>query len=152
MSWIKGPKDFWSGMLFMAFGLIAVAVSSGYRMGIAARMGPGYFPRGLGVLLLILGAIIALRGLRSKGEPVPAFVVRPLVFVLGTVIVFGLVIPWTGVVLGTLFLIFVASFASHEFRWKEALVAGILLATAAVLVFIVGLKLQLPIWPWPWNQ
>jgi len=39
MSWIKGPKDFWSGMLFMAFGLIAVAVSSGYRMGIAARMG-----------------------------------------------------------------------------------------------------------------
>jgi hypothetical protein len=65
MSWIKGPKDFWSGMLFMAFGLIAVAVSSGYRMGIAARMGPGYFPRGLGVLLLILGAIIALRGLRS---------------------------------------------------------------------------------------
>ena len=65
---------------------------------------------------------------------------------------FGLVIPWSGVVVGTLFLIFVASFASHEFRWKEALAAGVLLAGAAVLVFIVGLQLQLPIWPWPWNQ
>jgi hypothetical protein len=152
MGWIKAPKDFWSGVVFMTFGAIALAVSSGYRMGTAARMGPGYFPRALGALLLILGAIIAVRGMRTKGEPLPAFVLRPLVFVLGTVVVFGLVIPWTGVVVGTLFLIFVASFASHEFRWKEALVAGVLLAAAAVLVFIVGLKLQLPIWPWPWNQ
>ncbi|MEP7062145.1 MAG: tripartite tricarboxylate transporter TctB family protein [Betaproteobacteria bacterium] len=152
MGWIKGPKDFWSGVVFMTFGAIALVVSSTYRMGTAARMGPGYFPRALGALLLILGAIIAVRGLRSKGEPLPAFVLRPLVFVLGTVVVFGLVVPWSGVVLGTLFLIFVSSYASHEFRWKEAVVSGVLLAAAAVLVFIVGLQLQLPIWPWPWNQ
>ena len=149
---IQGPKDFWSGVLFMTFGIVALVVSSGYRMGTAARMGPGYFPRGLGVLLVVLGAVVALRGMRSKGESIPAFVLRPLIFVLGTVVIFGLVIPWTGVVLGTVFLIFVSSIASHEFRWRDALISGILLAVAAVLVFIVGLQLQLPIWPWPWNQ
>ena len=73
MGWIKAPKDFWSGVVFMTFGAIALAVSSGYRMGTAARMGPGYFPRVLGMLLIVLGAIIALRATRTKGGPVPPF-------------------------------------------------------------------------------
>ncbi|MBS0319836.1 MAG: hypothetical protein JSR18_04780, partial [Proteobacteria bacterium] len=63
-----------------------------------------------------------------------------------------IVVPWTGVLAGTLFLIFVTSMASHEFRWREALIAGIVLAVMAVGVFIVGLKLQLPIWPAPFYE
>ena len=152
MNRMKNPKDFWAGMLFIAFGVLAVIVSSGYTMGTAARMGPGYFPRGLGGLLVVLGALVALRGLRVDGEPVPRFYARPLFFVLGTVIVFGLVVPYTGVILGTIFLIFASSYASHEFRWGDALIGGIVLAALAVGVFIIGLKLQLPMWPWPWNQ
>lgn len=152
MTWMKDPKEFWSGVLFMVFGVFALVVSSGYAMGTAARMGPGYFPRALGGLLVIIGALVSLRGMRVEGESVPRFYLRPLVFVLGTVVVFGIVIPYTGVILGTLLLIFCSSMASHEFSWKSALVSGILLAVAAVLIFIVGLKLQLPIWPWPWNQ
>jgi hypothetical protein len=58
----------------------------------------------------------------------------------------------TGVVLGTILLIFVTSYASHEFGWKAAIISGVALAITSVLVFIVGLKLVLPIWPWPWNQ
>ncbi|HEY7902007.1 MAG TPA: tripartite tricarboxylate transporter TctB family protein [Casimicrobiaceae bacterium] len=152
MGWVRSPKDFWSGVLFVTFGIIAIAVSGGYHMGSAARMGPGYFPRGLGWLLVILGAVVAARGVRVTGSPLAAFKARPIVFVLGTVVVFGLAIPYSGVVLGTVLLIFVTSIASHEFRWREALASGILLACAAVLVFIIGLKLQLPVWPWPWNR
>ena len=152
MGWVRSPKDFWAGILFITFGIVAIAVSSGYSMGTAARMGPGYFPRGLGGLLVVLGALVALRGIRVPGPAIPAFRARALVFVLGTVVVFGIAVPWTGVILGTVLLIFVTSFASHEFRWQAALTSGIVLAIAAVLVFIVGLKLQLPIWPWPFNR
>jgi riboflavin transporter FmnP len=52
-----------------------------------------------------------------------------------------------GVAISTVVLIIAASAASREFRPKEALIAGVLLATLAVGVFVVGLKLQLPIWP-----
>jgi hypothetical protein len=52
-----------------------------------------------------------------------------------------------GLALSTVILIVLASAASTELRWKEALVSGLLLATLAVGVFIIGLKLQLPIWP-----
>ena len=86
MGWVRSPKDFWSGVLFIAFGIVAIAVSGGYHMGTAARMGPGYFPRGLGWMLVILGAFVAARGVRVMGAPVAAFKARPIVFVLGAVV------------------------------------------------------------------
>ena len=152
MGWVRSPKDFWAGVLFVTVGIAAIVVSSGYTMGTAARMGPGYFPRGLGGLLVALGVVIALRGVRIAGPAIPRFHWRPIVFVLVAVVAFGLTLPVTGVVLGTILLIFVTSYASHEFGWKAAIISGVALAITSVLVFIVGLKLVLPIWPWPWNQ
>ena len=147
MQWIRHPKDFWSGVMFIAIGAAAIAISSTYPLGTAARMGPGYFPRMLGILLMVLGALLALRALRTTGAKLPGWRARPLIFVLGTVVVFGIIVHYVGVFLGTIFLIVGSSAASHEFRPKEALIAGILLAVLAVGVFIIGLKLQLPIWP-----
>ncbi|MCC6870733.1 MAG: tripartite tricarboxylate transporter TctB family protein, partial [Burkholderiales bacterium] len=53
---IRNPKDFWAGILFIALGIFAITVGSNYTLGSAARMGPGYFPRILGILLIVLGA------------------------------------------------------------------------------------------------
>lgn len=147
MHLIKGPKDFWAGILFVALGIFAIAVGSGYTLGTAARMGPGYFPRILGILLIGLGAIIALQGLRVPGEAVPRWHWRPTLVVLGSVVVFGLVVDKVGMAIGTVLLIVGASAASHEFRPKEAIVAGVLLSALACGVFIVALGVQLPIWP-----
>jgi len=147
MQWIRHPKDFWSGVLFIAIGLAAIGISSTYPLGTAARMGPGYFPRMLGILLMVLGTVLALRALRSTGGSLAKWKLRPLVFVLGSVVVFGIIVHYVGVMLGTIFLIVGASAASHEFRPKESVIAGILLAALAVGVFIIGLKLQLPTWP-----
>ncbi len=66
---------------------------------------------------------------------------------LGSVAVFGMIVNYAGVVVSTIFLIVAASAASHEFRWRESIVAGVALAALAVGVFVIGLKLQLPIWP-----
>ena len=118
-----------------------------YALGTAARMGPGYFPRILGLLLIALGLALALRALRLDGSPIPRFVWRPLLVVLGSVLAFGLMVNHVGVVVSTIFLIVAASAASHEFRLRESLISGVALAALAVGVFVIGLKLQLPIWP-----
>ena len=144
---IRNPRDFWSGVLFTLLGVGALAIGSKYTLGTAARMGPGYFPRILGILLIVLGVAIALRALRVRGEAMPRFRLRPLVVVLGSVVLFGAIVRPLGVALSTVILIVVASAASSEFRPRESLVAGLLLAALAVGVFVVGLQLQLPIWP-----
>ena len=144
---IHNPRDFWSGVLFTLLGVGALVIGSKYTLGTAARMGPGYFPRILGILLIVLGVVIALRALRVRGEAMPRFRLRPLVVVLGSVVLFGLIVRPLGVALSTVILIVVASAASSEFRPREALVSGLLLAALAVGVFVIGLQLQLPIWP-----
>ena len=53
---IREPKDFWAGVMFFAFGVAAIVIGTAYPVGTAARMGPGYFPRILGILLIVLGA------------------------------------------------------------------------------------------------
>jgi putative tricarboxylic transport membrane protein len=147
LEFIRNPKDFWAGVLFIGLGIAAIAVGSKYNLGTAARMGPGYFPRILGLLLLLLGTIIAVRGLRTDGERVPSWKWRPTLVVLLSVVGFGLIMAKVGMAISTVLLIVAASAASHEFRPKEALVAGVLLAALSVGVFIVGLHVQLPIWP-----
>ena len=147
MKHIGHPKDFWSGLLFVAIGAFALLYGSKYTIGTAARMGPGYFPRILGILMVVLGAVLALRSLRAKGDPVPAFRWRPTLLVLASVVLFGAVVKLLGMAISTVLLILVASAASHEFRAKEAVISGVALAVLAVGVFVIGLNLQLPIWP-----
>lgn len=144
---IRHPKDFWAGVLFVAIGLAAIVYGARYTLGVAARMGPGYFPRILGILLIVLGGIVALRALYVPGARVPRFHWRPIVIVLGSVVLFGAIVQPLGVAVSTVILVVVASAASREFRAREALVSGIVLAALAVGVFVVGLSLQLPIWP-----
>ncbi|HYR00529.1 MAG TPA: tripartite tricarboxylate transporter TctB family protein [Casimicrobiaceae bacterium] len=147
MAFVRHPKDFLAGLLFIAFGIGAIVVGSNYALGSAARMGPGYFPRILGGLLVALGLALAVRALRLNGPPLPGWRWRPVLIVLGSVAIFGVVVNYAGVVLSTLFLIVAASAASREFRFRESVVAACVLAAAAVAVFVIGLKLQLPIWP-----
>jgi hypothetical protein len=144
---IRNPKDFWSGVLFVAIGIGTIVIGSKYTLGTAARMGPGYFPRILGILLIGLGAILALRATRTVGGPFPRFHWRPLLIVLGSVVMFGAIVRTVGVALSTVLLIVVASAASREFRPRESLLVGVVLAALAVGVFVIGLQLQLPIWP-----
>jgi hypothetical protein len=147
MAKIPRPKDFYAGLLFVAFGVFAIIVARNYPLGTAARMGPGYFPRLLGILLIVLGAALSLTALRGRGPPLPGWKWRPVSVVLLSVVAFGLVLTHAGLVLSTIGLIAVASTASREFRFKESLLSGVLLAALSVGVFVIGLKLQLPIWP-----
>jgi hypothetical protein len=147
MAKIARPKDFYAGLLFVGFGFAAIVLGSSYPLGTAARMGPGYFPRLLGILLIALGAALSLVALRGQGPPLPGWKWRPISIVLLSVVAFGLVLTHAGLVLSTIGLIVVASIASREFRFRESLISAVLLAALSVGVFVIGLKLQLPIWP-----
>lgn len=147
MSLIRNPKEFGSGCLFAGFGLAAIALGAGYPVGTAARMGPGYFPRGLGLILVVLGTILIVKSLRTAGSRIAITDVKPMLIVLGAVVLFGVTVVPLGLVLATILLIVVSSRASHEFRWKESIIASLFLAAFVVAAFSYGLKLQLPTFP-----
>ena len=144
---IRNPKDFYAGVLFMLFGLAALVIARSYPLGVAARMGPGYFPRVLGILLLGLGALLSLSGFRSTEDVLSGWRWRPLAIVLLSVGVFCLTAQWLGLVLASLTLVFISSVADEKFSWKEALLSGAIQAVAAVAVFVYGLGLPFPVWP-----
>jgi hypothetical protein len=147
MHLIRNPKDFFSGLMFMAFGLAALVLSGDYTVGVAARMGPGYFPRVLGILLLGLGGVLALGGFRTTTEERPVWRWGPLSIILLSVGVFILVGQLLGLVLASLILVLISSLASDEFNWKEALISGLIQGVVAVVVFVYGLSMPLPVWP-----
>ena len=148
MTFIKHPKDFWAGVLYIVFGATAIIIALNYPAGTAGRMGPGYFPRALGALLVALGVFLALRALRIQGAPIFFASPKPLLVVIGSVVVFGIAAPVLGLAIATVLLVIVSSTASDEFRWKEATIASVLIAAFTVVAFAWGLQLQLPVWPW----
>jgi hypothetical protein len=148
MTFIKNPKDFWAGLLYIAFGASAIVIALNYPLGSAGRMGPGYFPRALGIILIALGLVLSLRALRLQGTPMQFGSFKPLLVILASVIVFGAAAPKGGLIAATILLIIVSSVASDEFRWKEAVISSLFLAAFTWAAFAYGLKLQLPVWPW----
>jgi hypothetical protein len=88
-----------------------------------------------------------VRSLRLTGPPLPGWKWRPVLVTLGSVVMFGLIVNRAGLVISTILLIVMASAASREFRPREAVISGIVLAALVVGVFVIGLKLQLGIWP-----
>ena len=144
---IRNTRDFYAGLLFVAFGLAAFVMAQSYAVGTAARMGPGYFPRLLGVLLVGLGAVQCLIGLRARSQPGPDWHWRPLFVLLASVALFILITPWLGLVAAGLVLVFVSSAARRDFRWREALFVGAVQGVVAAALFVYGLGLPLPVWP-----
>lgn len=146
---IRSAADFWSGVMFAAFGLFFVVFAREYDMGTAARMGPAYFPTVLGGLLLVLGAGIALRALwLTTGDgTIERFHFRPLAAVLGAVVAFGLLLRPAGLMVALAVLVVVSSLGSEEFRLRDVLLLTVGLALLVLALFIWGLGLTVPVLP-----
>jgi hypothetical protein len=146
---ISSPKDFWSGLIYIFFGLSAVIIAREYGMGSALRMGPAYFPTLLGWLLAAIGAISAIRGFVIRGTPIGGFAVRPLLIVIAAALFFGFTIRGAGMVVALPILVIFSATASSRFSWKRTLLLAAGLTVFCVLVFIKGLGVPLPIvGPW----
>src|SRR3954464_14835687 len=89
---IRAPKDFWTGVMFCGFAAIAILAARGYSLGSAGKMGPGYFPLLLGIVLAAMGAILIGRSVVVDDEPVSPFHLLPLAVIAVAVCLFGLLI------------------------------------------------------------
>jgi hypothetical protein len=155
---IKSQKDFFSGLMFASVGGGFAWGATNYTIGTGARMGPGYFPILLGIFLAVLGALIMFYSLvehTEDGEPIGAFAWRPIVYILGANVVFGIFlaglpslgVPALGLIAAIYALVIIASKAGDTFVLKEVLILATVLSVGSYLAFIVLLKLQMPVWP-----
>ena len=155
---IKSQKDFFAGLMFMAAGIAFAWGATNYNIGEGARMGPGYFPLVLGILLAAIGAAVVFEALvveTEDGEKIGAFAWKPLAFIIGSNVLFGIClggipkigIPSLGLIVGIYVLTVVASMGGDEHKWKEVFILATVLAVVSYLAFIVLLKLQFPVWP-----
>lgn len=155
---IKSQKDFFSGLMFMGVGGAFAWGASNYTIGTGARMGPGYFPLVLGILLAFLGAIVTFKALVVEtvdGDKIGKFAWKPLIFIILANLVFGAMLgglpsigfPSMGLIVGIYALTFIASLAGDSFNAKEVVILATILSVFSYLAFIKLLNLQFPVWP-----
>ena len=144
---IKAPKDFWSGLMFIAFGVGFMIVARNYAMGTAVRMGPAYFPTVLGGILALIGLAIFAKSLITNGAPVPRIVLRPMTLIIVAIVLFGVFLKPLGLILCTAILIGLGALGGHEFKSKEVAILYAALVVFSVAVFVKGLGLPIPTCP-----
>ena len=155
---IKSQQDFFAGLMFLVVGGGFAWGATTYNVGTGARMGPGYFPLMLGVLLAILGAVVMFKSLvveTQDGDKIGAFAWKPLFFIIASNLLFGVLlgglpsikVPAMGMIAAIFGLTIVASLAGERFNLKEVLILSTILSIGSYLAFIVLLKLQFPVWP-----
>ncbi len=138
-------KDFLSGLMFIAFGLIALYFGQKLALGTPVRMGPGYVPRMLSLILLGLGVIICIVALVAGSEPVEKPKWKPITLVTIGVVCFALLFERAGLLPALVVLILIASLANDEFKLIEVIGNMVVLAVLCTVVFKVGLSMNISI-------
>ena len=142
---LRNNRDLIAGLLFIVLGALATVLARDYPFGTTMRMGPGYFPTLLGGILLVFGATILLRGIRSGEKVKGEWGVRPLAWITLSIVLFGFLLDRVGMVPATVVTLFAAAAAGREFRLKEVLLLAIVMTAFSVAVFSYGLKLPYPL-------
>lgn len=147
---IRSQRDFWSGLMFVALGLGFAYGALDYPSGSSESPGPGFFPYGLGLILAALGALTLLKAMTVHtvdGEPVGEIAWRPLGKIIGAVALFGISLPWLGMLIALPLLVIITARAGEEFHWREALVNAAILTFGSWAIFAWGLNLEMPLVP-----
>ena len=143
---IRNPREFWAGAIYLALAAVVLWIGRNYPQGSSARMGPGYFPAALGSILAIFGMVSVARSLLRSGEAVATFAWRPLLLVLGSVVLFGLLLDRAGVLIALPCLIVVSALASRNSRINVTSVSALVgLVAFCIVVFVKGLGVPMPL-------
>jgi hypothetical protein len=155
---IKDQRDFVAGIMFVTIGIAFAIGATRYSFGTAGRMGPGYFPLVLGLLLAFLGSIVVVKALvhqpegQAAADPWPW---KAIIFILGANILFGVLIgglpsiglPPMGLIVAIVAVTFVASLASTQWSWRNVTLLALVLVGGSYVIFVMLLRLVLPILP-----
>jgi putative tricarboxylic transport membrane protein len=142
---MRSPKDFWSGVIYVVFGSVALIIARSYSMGTALRMGPAYFPSLLAGALVFIGALAVIRSFVASGPPIGALAWRKGVFIVGSVLFFAFTVRGLGLGVALPILVISSARASSRFGWMSSIAMAAGLTVFCVLVFLKGLGVPLPL-------
>src|SRR5262245_16956549 len=147
MGRLLASKDFLAGLMYMAFGLIGLWLGRSQEVGTAAAMGAGYFPRLVCGVLIAVGAALALISLMRTGAGSERGMGRPIILVTLTCLVFAFLLRPFRLVLALAISTVLARFAGRDARPLPLLLLCLVLIVANVGIFVIALKIQIPLWP-----
>jgi hypothetical protein len=139
--------DLLAGLIFIVIGALGLWAGRDLRMGTAAMMGPGYLPLIVSGLILVIGLGVTIMGLLRSNEPLGVVRLRPLLIILVAVGGFAYAAGSLGFVVAAAWLIGVGSLADPESRLREIAASIVVLTIFGILVFIVGLGVQMQLGP-----
>ncbi len=145
----RNPKDFWTGIIYIAFGAAAIIIGCDYGMGTPRKMGPAFFPVVLSVILIVIGLISLVRSFIRPGSPIGRFAIRGIVMVTGATVLFGIIARGAGLAVALPALVIISAYASSRFQWRTSIMLAIVLTVSCILIFLKGLGIPLPVLgPW----
>lgn len=149
---------YYSAGLMLFIGVGTALGSLQYDRGTLDRMGPGYFPLLLGILLAFIGILIAVtpdstdeKHADAQPEAFGAIVrrrLRPWSAIVGSIIAFIVIGTFGGLVPATFVLIFVAALGDPKNSLKASFWLAVGVTVFAIAVFHYGLQLQFPLFSW----
>jgi len=148
---IRSPKDFWSGLVFIAIAVAFMALAARYRLGTAEKMGPGFFPIMIGIVQAGLGAILLGRSFVLDGPPLARMRLSPLAITVVAVVLFGIALDWLGLAAAITALVIVGAYADRSTRLVESVALAAALVFFSVFMFVWVLGLPLQVWPDWWT-
>lgn len=144
---VRSPRDLLAGLLFCAVAAAAIWLSRDLEYGSARHMGAGFFPRWIAILLLALGAYIALRGL-AVGGPRLERISWPLALpILASILLFAVAVTYLGLLLAVALSIAAAAGAGHGYRRAEIVLLAVGMALFCAALFVWALSLPMDLLP-----
>ncbi|KAA0677892.1 tripartite tricarboxylate transporter TctB family protein [Azospirillum brasilense] len=143
----QAPQDLAAGLLITSFGLIALWMGRDWPTGTLAYVQSGFFPRMIGMLMVLAGAVVTGRSLLSHGAALPSWGWRPLLGVTAAVLAFAGTVETLGLVSAVLILVGLGNLAGQPLRLVPLALLGGILAAGCVALFVWGLGLPLRVWP-----
>jgi hypothetical protein len=146
MSRVKDQRDFWSGILFIAFGCAGLWIGRSYAVGTLVRMGPGFFPMMMSLALAGVGGFLLARSLVVAGEPLERSAIWPQLLILGAIVAFGLLIERVGIAVAVMAVAAVSGIAAQGLRWFELIALALAMSAISVALFVYLLGQPIPVW------
>ena len=142
---LRNNVDVLAGLLMLVIGGGAFYMALDFPFGSALRMGPGYFPRVLACIFMCFGAFVLVRGLLTGERVKGRWGIKPLTFIVVSLLAFGWVMERFGFFPALVALFLLASMASPEFNLKEVLILMVVMSIFAWAIFIWMLGLPYPL-------
>jgi hypothetical protein len=154
----KVRREFCAGGLMVLFGLVSAVLGPTEQIGTLMHMGPGFMPVALGVILILLGILIAGTAAASATATVDhaedenimppnpewfawlCILSGPCLFV-----VFGSI---GGMAPATFACVFVSALGDRAATWKSALILAMVVTIFGVTLFHYVLQVPMPVLEW----